>query len=655
MKKTFAILMIAMMIMCFMPTAAFADEVEGEKDPLGEHVSEHAAAIGETLYATLDEAVAAAKDGDTINLLKDCSTAGLNLSKNLTIDGKAAEGDSVNKTVTFSDKGIALWGKSLTFENCKVNMTGIGSTPYTAEWDWMAICAKENASLTLNDTTMTLDGTDAGNAHAIYFCSNNKLNLNNSTLTIKNYPQDALEWNGGDGGYNINMVNSTFISDHNRSGFTGTFYATIDNSKADVINSTGNGSNGSNFHIKNGSEVNFNNNGAHGLSVGILIIENSTVNAIGNGANGIYIGTEGKFEKGSRVTVNNNECKIGSKWTKPGAIYVGESLYVSDEDVKLEIIGNKNCGVYVKKGASANIKTGVIKTNINEVEFVHDAKGTEVQNDRTGGGIFNDGGTVALGEKVQLYNNHAAAAGDDIYNSKDAVITFGKVGTGWKLDGTPDCKDNITGWFEDGTPSEDKVGVRWEAHEKPLHIEELKNFNDAGFAEVQGIMALKAAHGKISPYIPPVVYYYTVTYNDGVEGEEVFPDQINRLLSYNTITPAFSGTPEREGYIFKGWTPLVAERVTADAYYQALWEKSEEPLQPTEPTEQDYPQKPQKPAKPEKPTKPDNPNKPEGQKEIVPKTGDMSFEIMALSVFMMAVSSAFMMLLLFKKKASTRK
>ena len=47
---------------------------------------------------------------------------------------------------------------------------------------------------------MTLDGGNA-NKHAIYFCSNNKLNLNNSNLTIQNYGQDALEWDGGDGGY----------------------------------------------------------------------------------------------------------------------------------------------------------------------------------------------------------------------------------------------------------------------------------------------------------------------------------------------------------------------------------------------------------------------------------------------------------------------
>ena len=621
MKKTFAILMIAMMLMCFMPTVAFAD-------------AENEAKIGETLYVTLDEAVAAAADGDTIKVLKDCSTEGLNLSKSITIEGDGHK-------IGFYKYGIALWGKSLTFENCIVEMKEIGSTPYTAEWNWQAICASKDATLTLNNTQMTMDGTEAGNAHAIYFCSNNKLNLNNSTLIIENYPQDALEWDGGDGGYNISIVNSTFIADHNRSGFTGTFYAVIDNSKVDVINSTGNGSNGTNFHIKNGSEVTFNNNGAHGLSAGILIIENSKVNAIGNGANGIHIGTEGKIEKGSRVTVKNNECKIGSKWTKPGAVYVGKSLDVSDEDVKLEIVGNKNCGVYVKRGARANIKTGVIKTNINDVELVHDATGTEVQNARTGGGIFNDGGTVFLGEKVQLYNNHAAIAGDDIFNAEGATITFGPTGSGWKLDGEPDCTDDITGWFDDSENN------RWNAHgEESLHIEELTP-TENGVAEEK---ALKAAHGKkspvIPPYIPPVTHYYTVTYNDGVEGEVIFTDQISRGLSYYTLTPDFNGTPTREGYEFKGWTPVVAERVTADAYYQAVWEETVEPTKPVEP---------EKPIEPEKTDKPDKPVKPAKPDTQVPKTGDLSFEVLFVSVFVLAMSAAAGVMLFLRKGVLKKK
>ena len=622
MKKTFAVLMIAMMCVCFMPTAAFADADE-----------EAVAMIGEVTYTTLDEAVEKATDGETIHLLKDCTTAGLNLNKNLTIDGSTGEGEENNRTITFNDKGIALWGKNLTFNNCTVNMTGIGSTPYTAEWHWMAICASTGASLTLDNTVMTMDGTGTKNegnkaTHAIYFCSNNKLNLNNSTLTIKNYPQDALEWDGGDGGYNVNMVNSTFVSDNNRSGFTGTFYATIDNSKVDVINSTGNGSNGSHFDIKNGSVVNFNNNNAHGLSARMLTIDNSTVNAIGNGANGIH--TTGKLEikNNSKVSVSGNRCSISSQWTIPGAVYVGGADSFIDDTCKVEITDNKGSGILVRPNASLDVKTGTVIRNTAEKLGM-------------GGGI-NNSGTVNLSDDVQLYNNHAAIAGDDIYNAEGASITFGSTGSGWKLDGEPDCTDDITGWFDDSENN------RWKAHgDEPLHMEE---FSVKGQATVTELKALKAAHGKITPYIPPT--YYTVTYNDGVDGEIVFPDQVNSGLSYWTLTPEFKGVPTREGYVFKGWTPVVAERVTGNAYYKAVWEKAEEPAQPTEPT------KPDKPTKPEKPTKPDKPNKPNKQDRPdteVPKTGDVSFEILLASILALALSATAGLIVTFRKKASTKK
>ena len=67
---------------------------------------------------------------------------------------------------------------------------------------------------------------------------------------------------------------------------------------------------------------------------------------------------------------------------------------------------------------------------------------------------------------------------------------------------------------------------------------------------------------------------YTVKYVDGVDGEEVFADQ-SYTVKYNEATPAFSGTPAREGYNFLGWEPRVAEKVTADATYAAQWEAKE--------------------------------------------------------------------------------
>lgn len=75
-----------------------------------------------------------------------------------------------------------------------------------------------------------------------------------------------------------------------------------------------------------------------------------------------------------------------------------------------------------------------------------------------------------------------------------------------------------------------------------------------------------------NPPAPEEPKTFTVTYTDGADGA-VFPNQVYRDLSSGTATPAFSGTPAREGYTFAGWNPAVAETVTANVTYVAKWEE----------------------------------------------------------------------------------
>ena len=63
---------------------------------------------------------------------------------------------------------------------------------------------------------------------------------------------------------------------------------------------------------------------------------------------------------------------------------------------------------------------------------------------------------------------------------------------------------------------------------------------------------------------------YTVTYTDGVDGEELFADQ-STTVEAGSKTPAFPRTPERAGYTFSGWAPEVAETVTENVTYTAQW------------------------------------------------------------------------------------
>ena len=374
-----------------------------------------------TQYKSFDEAVSKANNGDTIKVVKDTETAGMNIDKKLTIQGvtktttKPKDDGTVEETtvkpkLTFKKDGIALWGTDLTFKDMQVEMKGVGSTPYTAEWNWMTISASKNATLTLDNTDMTMDGTGtADNTHAIYFDSNNKLNVQNgSNLTIQNYKQDALEWNGGDGGYNCNITGgSTFTSDNNRSGFTGTFYVTVDDSDVKVINSTGSGSNGSYFTIQNDSNVLFDNNSYWGISAWrIDMSDDSTLTATNNGYSGVWTRVL-NVDKTCTLDVESNGKKAGSNTTNPGIFFQGNGKFKStiEEGAKVTIKDNAGSGIYTKQTVCDLTIGSATITNNGSGAVNKSGLGAE-----NGGGIYNIG-TLKLGKGVTITGNTAKSGG----------------------------------------------------------------------------------------------------------------------------------------------------------------------------------------------------------------------------------------------------
>ena len=462
-----------------------ADEEMATEEPTAEEPSaeepapstEGVAKIGETTYATLDEAVKAAENGAVIEVLADCTTDGLNLSKDLTI--RAAAGLTAKPTITFVKDGIALWAKSLTFEGCNVEMTRVGSTPY-AEWRWMTICGQAGSALNLIDTTMSMDGQDLpSNTHAIYADNGMKLFMDHFKLSIMQYPQDALEWNGGNYDYNVEMIDSTYLSDRNRSGFAGTFNVKATRSVIDVINSSGNGSNGSNFHFID-SNVNFSENGSHGLSVGALTVENSNISIYHNGLCGIAVSAADDLLVDGTYTLNI-AYNCYKTWTSSSALrmYGGSRKALIQSGAKVIIHDNEASGMETYRPTV--FEEGVALAIFNNQILRNESKGT----DGMGGGI---------------YTYRALTCGDDIYcHPEEGQITFGKVGTDWALDGAPDCEHAIDGWYDDS------VGARWSAHSKPVHAEVFHEdeFDETtGLTTVKGELSLKAAH-KLSA-LPPV-------------------------------------------------------------------------------------------------------------------------------------------------------
>ena len=122
----------------------------------------------DTYYKTLPEAVAAAQDGDTITLLKDCSSERVNLeSKSITID---LNGNTLTSTSAYGVMFCAKNGHKIT-----VNGTKEGSK--------------------LVGTLMVTNGTDGhieingGTYESSQYCPiyiNGSVSTDNSTLTVKN-------------------------------------------------------------------------------------------------------------------------------------------------------------------------------------------------------------------------------------------------------------------------------------------------------------------------------------------------------------------------------------------------------------------------------------------------------------------------------------
>ena len=126
------------------------------------------AKVGGTYYKTLADAVAAAQDGDTITLLKDCSSERVNLeSKSITID---LNGNTLTSTSAYGVMFCAKNGHKIT-----VNGTKEGSK--------------------LVGTLMVTNGTDGhieingGTYESSQYCPiyiNGSVSTDNSTLTVKN-------------------------------------------------------------------------------------------------------------------------------------------------------------------------------------------------------------------------------------------------------------------------------------------------------------------------------------------------------------------------------------------------------------------------------------------------------------------------------------
>ena len=237
--------------------------------------------------------------------------------------------------------------------------------------------------------------------------------------------------------------------------------------------------------IKSGANVFVDNNASDGIYNSYdarLTIEGGThVSISGNGEHGIENVPQGSLglgdfviKSGANVTINNNQLS---------GIF-NRNIFTVGPGANLEIKGNASSGIINDFDATLNLGSGVVQCN-NATTTTYYWNNGWIAVGQKGGGIRNLG-IANLSDDVQLYNNHAVTAGDDIYNSADATITFGPTGSDWALDGGPDCYHPIDGWYDDNT------GTRWNVHAE--NVEDMHVvLTDPG--TYSGYLALKAAHG----------------------------------------------------------------------------------------------------------------------------------------------------------------
>lgn len=323
-----------------------------------------------------------------------------------------------------------------------VDMTGASSTTYNK---WNAVCMSDNASLTLNRTDLSMDGTGLdASAQGIYMAGRGRNELNvedHSTLTINNY-YNAIAWDGvgkGNEGstYFINITDgSTFKAEGNGAGIVGleSLDVLVDNSTLTITDCTErSGINGADVKIVNGSTANISgNHEGYGIHANDLLVENSTLTANNNGYGGIRItgkgeftnstvtvtGTENKGNASVEITVNKNEHKDKDKYLVGSLDVRNSTLNISDNNATGIACRNRfSCPTSLTIDDASRV---TIQNNNATPKNGYNPKG-----DSTGGGLrIEEGSTAVLGRNTVI-NNNTAKSGGGVY-TKGGKVTINK-------------------------------------------------------------------------------------------------------------------------------------------------------------------------------------------------------------------------------------
>ena len=314
-KQIFSFLLALTLILTVIPVAVSAADEE--------------ARIGSTLYATLDQALTDAKDGDTVEVLKDCKSKGMTISKNITVKGM--DGLETKPMVTFessqkpTESGMVP-GKdtSLTFENLRF---------YSTQNVFSFAAASAGSTLTLKNCDVESEG---------YYCV--FINAHGITLNVVggNYSSDYGVINFGSA-----MPETDKWIIVNVTGATMTETAHLNNQYAVISNN--NGKSNVEIHITdsvlnaeapqdapNGSCIKIGGYpGEKNIAANnVLTVKNSTLNS--NAQFGIYVERTTKTD----ITIEDSTLNLNSTEAGGACIKAGGGNGTV-EKVTLTVKGNK--------------------------------------------------------------------------------------------------------------------------------------------------------------------------------------------------------------------------------------------------------------------------------------------------------------------------
>ena len=565
-------------------TSAESENPTESETPTKPETPKSAAKIGESEYASIADALAAAQPGDTIELLKDV-TENITINKSLTLDlGKfTLSGNANAAVVTISGDKSQVIVQNGTVTGGKKSGIRITDADVTLT----------KLTVTKNASTGDGGGIDAvkGKELVVEQCAINENTAKNrgGGILVEDTPLKVvgskIENNQGFHGAGI------YLSDPKtpvcgRHEITGTL---IEGNK--VLNDYGIGGG---IHVGTRSQVN---------------IENSTIskNAADQGGgivaytadsvilNHVVI-TENQATVGAGILTltihacntefkltNNTEVKNNTATYYGGGVMAwGDGSDGIEQVVTVEnsSISNNNAkdgaGIFINLQDTAT--NAFVTINLGVGAVVQENKAT-----RNGGGIFarNLGntavskGTINAAEGSAVYNNTAAAAGDDLYLNNGSIFTLpnAKAMSGDRILSFDNME--ITGWYHDGykwnTAANDGQGDfeqigRWTAET----ADEYTPVEKDSYA-----ITLKAAH--------PLMY--TLTYDVTGDLPEGYTAPAKQTLvngsSYTVAAVPASVSGSKDGvngtFSFNGWkkddgTVLTGEQqLTADLTLHGVW------------------------------------------------------------------------------------